>query len=40
MLLGDILFSLLTALINTLFTTPIFSVINNLFGVPFRLAGV
>jgi hypothetical protein len=40
MLLGDILFSLTTAFINTLLTTPIFSLINNFFGIPFRLAGV
>ena len=40
MLLGDILFSLMTAIINSIFTTPIFSVINNIFGIPFRLAGV
>lgn len=40
MLLGDIMFSLFTALINTIFTTPFFSVINNLWGIPFRLAGV
>lgn len=40
MLLGDVLFSLMTAIINTIFTAPIFSVINNLFGIPFRVAGV
>lgn len=40
MLLGDILFSLMTAIINTIFTAPIFSVINNFFGIPFRLNGV
>jgi len=40
MLLGDIVFSLVTAMINTFFTAPIFSILNNLFGIPFRLAGV
>ena len=40
MLLGDILYSLLTAMINITLTTPIFSIINNFFGIPFRLAGV
>lgn len=40
MLLGDIFFSVFMALINTLVTTPFFSIINNLFGIPFRLAGV
>lgn len=40
MLLGDIIFSLITAIINTIFTAPIFSVINNIFGIPFRQAGV
>ena len=40
MLLGDILFSLLTSMINITLTTPIFSIINNIFGIPFRLAGV
>jgi hypothetical protein len=40
MLLGDIFFSLFTALLNTVVTTPFFSIINNIFGIPFRLAGV
>ncbi len=40
MLLGDILYSLFTALLNTLVTTPFFSILNNLFGIPFRVAGV
>jgi hypothetical protein len=40
MLIGDVLFSLMTAIINSFFTTPIFSIINNILGIPFRLAGV
>jgi hypothetical protein len=40
MLLGDIFFSLFTALLNTVVTAPFFSIINNIFGIPFRLAGV
>lgn len=40
MLIGDILYSVFTALINTIVTTPFFSFLNNLFGIPFRLAGV
>lgn len=40
MLLGDILYSLMTAIINSIFTTPIVSILSNLFGIPFRLAGV
>lgn len=40
MLAGDIFFSLFTAIFNTFFTAPLFSVINNIFSIPFRLAGV
>jgi hypothetical protein len=40
MLLGDIVFSLITAMINTFFTTGLFSVINNFVSIPFRVAGV
>lgn len=40
MLVGDIFFSLFMALINTFFTTGLFSVINNFVGIPFRVAGV
>jgi hypothetical protein len=32
MLAGDILFSLLTAIINTVFTAPIFTVIAEIWG--------
>ena len=40
MVLGDILYGIFIAMINTFFTTGIFSVINNIVGIPFRLAGV
>jgi hypothetical protein len=40
MLLGDIFFSVFIALVNVVVTTPFFSIINNIFGIPFRLAGV